>query len=503
MKQYEMFELEFKGTAPEGSHAEVDLQAEFSVNGNTTSVKGFYAGNGTYKVRFYPAETGTYTYKISGVVNASGTEVCEAPAGHGIVKADGTHFTYADGTPYYPFGTTVYALAHQDDALVEETLASLEKAPFNKVRHCIFPKDYDYNHNDPEYYPFEKKEDGSWDVHHPCFAYWERFEKIIYRMGEMGIETDLILFHPYDRWGFRDMCMEDNLVYLDYLLRRLSAVPYIWWSIANEYDVVFSRKMEEWYDIEQFIVKNDPYSHLLSNHNCIVFYDFARPDITHCCVQTIAMHMTDRWMEQFKKPVVFDECCYEGDIQHEWGNISGKEMTNRFWKACAKGAYATHGETFYSDDEILWWARGGKLKGKSTERIAYLKDIIYSLPSALEPWQEPSSNEESDAALGIDPEQGKEIFQKIFSSNPPVDAANLEWKSAVYNGHAGEDVYLKYYAQQCVAITSINLPEEYTYKIEMIDTWNMTRETLVERASGKTKLKMPGKEGMAVIATRI
>ena len=62
--------------------------------------------------------------------------------------------------------------------------------------------------------------------------------------------------------------------------------------------------MEEWYALEEFVAENDPYGHLLSNHNC---------------------------------------------MQPDWGNISGFEMVNRFWKACALGAYATHGETFYME----------------------------------------------------------------------------------------------------------------------------------------------------------
>ena len=95
-------------------------------------------------------------------------------------------------------------------------------------------------------------------------------------------------------------------------------------------------------------------------------------------MQTIAVHKGDEWQERYKKPVIFDEFCYEGNIQHEWGNISGFEMTNRFWKICTKGAYGTHGETFYSEDEILWWAKGGVLKGKSPKRIAYLKDFCTS-----------------------------------------------------------------------------------------------------------------------------
>lgn len=202
-----------------------------------------------------------------------------------MVQAEGCHFRYQDGTKYLPFGTTIYALVHQKEEVIEETFRSLAKAPFNKVRHCIFPKSY----------------------------------------------------------------------------------------------------------------------------------DFSRPTITHCCVQTNAMHKAAEWMEKYKKPVVFDECCYEGNIEHEWGSISAFEMVNRFWKACTAGAFATHGETYYSED----------------------------------------------------------------------------------------DIFLKYYGSYCPKYAAFRLPKDHSYKIEVIDVWEMTRTTLVEEGSGKVPLILPGKEGIAVLATRI
>lgn len=138
MRQYETYELKFKGAAPEGSQAVIDLEAVFTVDGETTRVKGFYAGNETYVVRFYPKRPGQYTWKVTGVVEAEGEETCDAAVYSGMVKAEETHFVYEDGTLFYPFGTTVYALAHQSREIVEQTFASLEKSPFNKVRHCIF-----------------------------------------------------------------------------------------------------------------------------------------------------------------------------------------------------------------------------------------------------------------------------------------------------------------------------------------------------------------------------
>lgn len=283
MKQYETFELRFGGDVLSDAWAQIDLTATFSCAQESLTVKGFYDGEsdgrGVYVVRFLPQYAGVYRYQVRGAVTAEGEIVCEAssPEAHGIVRAVGTHFAFADGAPYIPFGTTVYALISQDDALVEQTLQSLAAAPFNKLRLCVFPKDYDYNHNEPPLYAFARREDGSWDTSRPSIAFYQRLERILRRIAALGIQLDLILFHPYDRWGFAAMPQADNFRYLDYLLRRLSAMPEIWWSLANEYDLCMPKKtLADWEALEAFVASCDPYHHLLSCHNCFCFWDFKR-----------------------------------------------------------------------------------------------------------------------------------------------------------------------------------------------------------------------------------
>ena len=96
MKQFEMYELTIKGEEPQGSQALVDVTAEFTCDGQTTKVKGFYAGDGNYKVRFYPSLAGTYTYRVSGLMQAEGSLVClpNEDKKAGMVRAEGTHFVY-------------------------------------------------------------------------------------------------------------------------------------------------------------------------------------------------------------------------------------------------------------------------------------------------------------------------------------------------------------------------------------------------------------------------
>ena len=514
MQQYRIFELIFRDPSLKEMDACLPLRAVFTREGKQIQVKGFYDGEGIYKIRFLPLQPGLYRWEVSGLFSARGEEIClPAEEGdHGPVRAQETHFVYADGHPYIPFGTTVYALAHQEDALVEKTLESLKKAPFNKIRLCLFPKDYTYNHNEPPFYAFEKKEDGAWDVTKPCLSFWQRFERILGRIYAMGIETDLILFHPYDRWGFASLSMQENLVYLDYVLRRLSAFPGIWWSLANEYDLCEDHKsLSDWEEIEAFVKGNDPFGHLLSCHNCFCFWDASRKNISHASLQTKGLAEIPRWIEKYKKPVVIDECCYEGDLPDFWGSISGREMVRRFWRCFASGAFCTHGETFLSEDEILWWAKGGKLKGQSPSRIAFLREIMESLPGPLTPKRDgvltlaQKKGRELEEALLLLPEDLRPFVRTIAGSMARMEendrtahlAGEHEWAS-----HAGEDAFLWYNDLQCFGRMNLDLPEDHSYRVEYIDTWEMTRTPLKENACGKTVIELPGREDLAVLALR-
>ena len=517
MRQYEMFELTFAGTAPAGSEVAVDVNAVFTNGDSVTKVKGFYAGNGTYKVRFYPEIAGTYSWEVSGAVSGNGTEEC-SPAetgevkqngkwkgGCGIVRADGVHFKYADGNRYQPFGTTIYALVHQEKALIDQTMETLKKAPFNKVRFCMFPKHYDYNHNDPEYFAFEKNADGKWDVNRPCYAYWDALDYRIDQLGEMGIQGDVILFHPYDCWGFAELSEEECMTYLDYCMRRLAAYPHLWWSLANEYDLMKQFEDQWWYDFSAFIAENDPYHHLCSNHNCLPYWDFDDENTTHCCIQDVCVRKVPMFQTLHKKPVVFDEVCYEGDLQFPWGNISAFEMVDRFWNAVVMGGYCTHGEVFENEEEILWWSKGGELKGQSPERIGFLRSIVEELPGDLDsdPGRLSSmSYEQMQGAAKNPPIKEMAHFMRTMAKLSEVRFEEFRVRNMDVTGHCEDNAFIHYFGTACNGRGIMTIPEEGSYDVEVIDVWEMTRETVLRGVNGKVEVKLPGKPGMAMLAKR-
>ena len=69
-------------------------------------------------------------------------------------------------------------------------------------------------------------------------------------------------------------------------------------------------------------------------------------------------------------------------------------------------------------------------------------------------------------------------------------------------GHVQDEVFLLYLGKQCTIETTLYLPEAESYTVEIIDIWNMTRKLAKTEAKGETKISLPGKEGMAVLATK-
>ncbi|HRT09345.1 MAG TPA: DUF5605 domain-containing protein, partial [Candidatus Paceibacterota bacterium] len=130
-----------------------------------------------------------------------------------------------------------------------------------------------------------------------------------------------------------------------------------------------------------------------------------------------------------------------------WGNLSAEELVFRFWNGTVAGTYVGHGETYLSPDDVLWWSKGGVLKGQSPARLAFLRQVLEAAP-----------------AEGLE----------------PID----KWQNPEYGGQA-PDYYLVYLGRQTPDSWEFRLPkppqgkgqppaEGMVFKAEVLDTWNMT-----------------------------
>ncbi len=312
--------------------------------------------------------------------------------------------------------------------------------------------------------------DGNhWDYTKFNPKHFEHLEKRIRDLMDLGIEADIIVMHPYDRWGFSLMSKEEDDLYWKYLVARCSAFRNVWWSLANEYDLMPQKSIADWERYASILCEKDVYGHLRSIHNCKKIYDFARPWVTHCSVQRIDPYLSGelvtKWRERYQKPVVLDEIVYEGNIELNWGNIPGEEMNRRFWEGAVRGGYPGHGETYLSEDQILWWSHGGVLKGTSPRRFQFLLKILKETPG-----------------LGL----------KETQLNPYTEDLMATVDSLIPVPY-----YLFYYGFRCPAFKEYYFDDEKEYEVEVLDTWEMT-VTKCGTFRGKFKVQLPAKQYIAV-----
>ena len=504
LEQWGTFELTLKGPTNGNPFLDTYFSAQFTqeaADSGATDVTGFYDGDGNYRVRFMPPVNGVWHYSTRGNVpeldRKTGQFTVTKPSleNHGPVHVTNTfHFAYADGTPFKQLGTTCYAWIHQGDALEDQTLKTLASSPFNKIRFCIFPKHYDWNTNEPPLYPFEGTPPRTWDTTRFNPAFFRHLEKRIADLRELGIESDIILFHPYDEghWGFDRMAPADDDRYLRYVISRLAAFRNVWWSLANEYDFMKEKREEDFERFGQIISTNDPFHHLISIHNGRLLFNHTRPWITHASIQNgSAVEDAGRavlYRDVYRKPIVFDEVKYEGDIPKRWGNLSAEELVFRFWEGTIAGTYVGHGETYQHPSDMLWWSKGGVLRGQSPARLAFLRQVLEDSPPE-----------------GIE----------------PID----KWQNPQYCGQPGK-YYLVYFGKERPTKWEFKLPKPpqgkgiqpdnaMKFRAEVLDTWNMT----VAPADGVFTLKkqtdyfyadkdgrsipLPGRPYMAVRIKRI
>lgn len=477
VEQWGVYEIEINGTETGNPFINTELSAVFSKGEQSIKVPGFYDGEGKYIIRFSPNKQGEWTYitesNLDELSGKKGRFICIASTGnnHGPLRVVNTFYLeYADNTPWYGIGTTAYQWTSVKQNIQEKTLETLASSPFNKIRMCVFPKNYKYgNETEPWIYPF-KRENGKNDLSQPNFEFFQNFDKRVSQLLEMGIQADVILFHPYDIWGYSEMGAEMNEKYVRYMVARISAYRNVWWSLANEWDVPSIKESIDWEGIGTLLQKEDPHQRLRGIHNWYGsedhFYDHSRPWITHTCTQTSQFYNAIKWRNQYKKPLLFDEMRYEGDVSSSWGNMTSKEMSSYFWMAGLSGGYPTHGDTFVNDSdsltEVRWWAKGGTLMGESPERISFFRKIIEEAPVT-------------------------EMVPEFFGNG---DAGNRNNNIHVFSKKG--EYYLAYVADSAQTI-ELNLAGEKDYVLKVIDTWNMkvVSEEIVGAGNFKYETALP------------
>ena len=495
VEKWGVFELTLNGPTDGNPFIDVRVAAVFTNHTRAIEANGFYDGDGVYRVRFMPDTTGEWRYETRSnrweLTGKTGQFTATSPTGgnHGPVRIHNTfHFAYADGTPFKQIGTTIYNWTDAPEEWQEQTLKTLATAPFNKARMLLLPHQEKFRKAfAPPRWPFLGTPPRAWDFTRFNPDFFRHYERRIAQLRDLGIEADVILFHPYGKpWGFDTMDAATDERYVRYVVARLAAFRNVWWSMANEFDFIRTKTMADWDHVFQTVQQNDPYDHLRSIHNGFVIYDHNKPWVTHASIQNgSAVEEAGRaelYRDVWRKPVVYDEVKYEGDSRRRWGNLSGREMVHRFWSGTVAGTYVGHGDFFYRDETDTWTAFGGTLHGESAPRLAFLRKIL-----------------EEGPADGID----------------PID----KWQDPRTAGEPGR-YYLVYFGHEAPSTWRFELfrngvVDGQRYRIEIIDTWDMTITPVPGEYVAKKKddyhyidaqnraVSLPAKPGIALRILRI
>ena len=109
---------------------------------------------------------------------------------------------------------------------------------------------------------------------------------------------------------------------------------------------------------------------------------------------------------------------------------------------------------------MLWWAKGGALHGSSPERIAFLTSIVQEAPGG--------------------------VLEPLPGAGDAVSA-----------GVAGE-YRLVYFGLHRPRFRRFFLDPATAWEVDVVDTWNMTIETLPGTRSGRFVVDLPGRPYTAV-----
>lgn len=278
-------------SAYENPFLDVQLKVAFTdVTGQTLLVPGFWDGGRVWKVRFAPPEAGEWNWTSicsnpedvglhgrAGSLAAlpwSAAELEANPNRRGFIRVheQGKYFEYADGTPFYWLGDTLWA-AHTSRCDMQHTLPKYlhdrRNKGFSVIQLAVGHPTCDGNGEDatgyvgysPEYF---FNEGGAsyldrYDLINP--AYFQALDRRIRLMADMGFVLCLM-----GMWGheLKAMTLEAAHKYLGYIVARYAAFN-VCWSPAGEY--LFTRDVQAWRELGEGIHRDDPYGHPTSVHS--------------------------------------------------------------------------------------------------------------------------------------------------------------------------------------------------------------------------------------------
>jgi hypothetical protein len=326
---------------------EVVLQAEFfGPSGQRLLLFGFWDGEGCWKIRFAPTEVGRWSWRThcSAIADAglhartgeldaapwSSAAVTENPNRRGFVRIhpSGRYFVYADGTPFYWLGDTLWAgfLGRVKTADYLRYLHDRKAKGFTLIQVVLGRPAGDASGEFHESYwqgaPGDYGNEGGmpftrrYDLINPRY-----FQAVDEKLSSMLVAGFLPCL--FGLWGtdLKEVGVEHIAAYWRYLVARYAAYN-VFWSVSGEY--FFTADEAAWRYLGQVIDAADPYQHPTSAHSTAPhsgsrhyqaepWYDFNLIQVGHCYSlrQFLETLPNLDYHAHPVKPVIMSESWYE------------------------------------------------------------------------------------------------------------------------------------------------------------------------------------------------
>ncbi len=359
-------------------YTQVTLTATFNgPNGIQKTVKGFWDGGNSYKVRFAPNIQGSWSYSITSTPYDSGlaktgqfTAIAPVSSNHGFIRRDSNYpqsFVYDDGTRYFMWGQTYYEIIRNamSGNSWQTAVSNSKQKGLNKVRMLIMH--WTDNHENPytETSPFA----GNHDTLN--LPHWQKIDQIVEYMASQGVAAEIIPLP--DSAGDATGTQVQDERYIRYVIARYGAYSNVIWALTNEWeygDGSYANK-NYWNSIGRIFEAEDPWRQEGSRIRALTIHPESRSEFrffgeswpSYAVIQYKGYYFIRNsnggWLETITEYTNGDEWGNYGSIKNlgrgmpvsndEYGyfSMNGVDRTkhrNIIWGITTGGGYGTAGD---------------------------------------------------------------------------------------------------------------------------------------------------------------
>jgi hypothetical protein len=302
-----------------------------AANGRTLTMKGFWDGGSTWRIRFAATAAGGWSWTTSstdaGMNGFSGTFTAVAPTPaelaanelyRGFLERDGYAWRLSDGTLFLPVGDTQWSFSEEfTTSEWEQWMSARQGQHFNTFMGCIWLAIYTRS-GVPVAFPSSNPQTDN-----PNMAYFQRLDAMVQYANDHGIMMGLCIGgfpQNSDWWGKMGTQARDDR-WFRYCVARYTAYNVRWllYGEVNEVNPSWGTWQSESAHKAQLVKDEDPYDHPIGNHHNTVDtstagnanIDYIEVQIDSCGGRTETQYQSALNYRTYGKPVWFEEYWYE------------------------------------------------------------------------------------------------------------------------------------------------------------------------------------------------